>query len=66
LDIAVARALADFKVRGEIFGATVAAPASLELEDNGQETIGSIYKITLCRATGNAEICTALTPIARR
>ena len=53
LDIAVDRALADFKVRGEIFCATVVAPASLELKDDSQKAICSIHMITLCRAIGN-------------
>ena len=52
LDIAVDRSLADFKMRGKIFGAGVAAPASLELKDNSQEAIGSIHTCTLCRVIG--------------
>jgi hypothetical protein len=45
LHIAVDRVLADFKVRGEIFGAAVAAPASLEFKHDGQEAIGSIHRL---------------------
>jgi hypothetical protein len=52
LNIAIDRSLADLKVCGEIFGSAVAAPAPLELKDDGQEAIGSIHTLTLCRVIG--------------